>query len=266
MALSLDMQRREQHRLALRPGLRLDPMLEQGKTIPEEETDAVIRAVLTENTGTQRDGATRTHLSRPEGRRALPDLATQGEMRERAPRRALVREAEEARRTRQVAPPVDHPAAPAQDQNGIHGVGYDAPAAQQGEDTTKQRDIRKWMRVAVLGVVALIVVLRPLTVLLAVLTVFWVAVIGIIALGRGNVGDGFGVLYRGLRRRDGDRAERFRMRLDRLAERWDGVLDRIPGTWADCLALPDFSEAALDPDMAFDGPDPFDRLERDPQS
>lgn len=37
------------------------------------------------------------------------------------------------------------------------------------------------------------------------------------------------------------RAARLVARLDRLAERWDGVLDRLPESWAERFALPSFA-------------------------
>ncbi|QYX57730.1 hypothetical protein K1T73_04900 [Roseovarius sp. SCSIO 43702] len=251
MALSHDLLEQERYRRSLRPGLRLDPMHEPGKDIPEVETDAVIRAILTEEPAGAERPEKRTPLSRLRGRRALPDLNTQDEMRKRAPRRALVRAVEE---TVAASRETD-------DETTAEAEGAAAPRERVATRDGKGASRRKWLRPALAGALLLALILRPGTVFLVALALAWLVVVAIIALGRGSVAEGFGVIYRAMKARDAARAERFRVRMDHLAERWDGVLDAVPGDWADGFALPDFSRAALDPDaVAMSRPDPFERL------
>ena len=132
------------------------------------------------------------------------------------------------------------------------------------DESASRTGKREWIKPALLAGLVGAVILRPGAVLLAAFAAFWMVVIGLITIGRGSVADGFGVIYRRMKARNPVRVERFRVRMDIWAERWDRVLDMVPGDWADGLAMPDFSRGALDPDAAAaQRPDPFERLAKD---
>ncbi|MFU1477446.1 hypothetical protein ACM25N_06955 [Roseovarius sp. C7] len=128
------------------------------------------------------------------------------------------------------------------------------------------RDDRQpaWLRpVAYVGL-ALLLAVWPMFLVLILALAVWSFVMFVALVGKGSFHEAFGRLYRWLKARRPDRAETLRQRMDRLAERVDGWLDRLPNSWAERLALPDFSASALDPDDTGDLPDPFERLVRDP--
>ncbi|MGK7753983.1 MULTISPECIES: hypothetical protein [unclassified Roseovarius] len=107
------------------------------------------------------------------------------------------------------------------------------------------------------AVVAALVLYRPLMVPLAALLLVWLVLIAYLSLGPDRWGEIIGGAWHRLHARNPELAERVRQRADRFAEKFDRLLDWLPASWAERLALPDFS-GADDPDE--NRPDPFDRL------
>ncbi len=107
------------------------------------------------------------------------------------------------------------------------------------------------------GVVAALVLYRPLMVPLVALLLVWLVLIAYLTLGPDRWGEIIGGAWQRLHARKPELAERIRQRADRFAEKFDRVLDWLPDSWAERLALPDFSGAQEGED---DRPDPFDRL------
>ncbi|MAO27099.1 MAG: hypothetical protein CMN15_07900, partial [Roseovarius sp.] len=122
----------------------------------------------------------------------------------------------------------------------------------------------RWLRPVAYAGFALLVLVWPMFLVLWLALAVWGFVMFVAIVGKGSFHEAFGRLYRWLKARRPDRAELMRRRMDRLAERVDGWLDRLPSSWAERLALPDFSAAALDPDDVGDLPDPFEKLTRAP--
>lgn len=104
---------------------------------------------------------------------------------------------------------------------------------------------------------AALVLYRPLLVPLIVLLLIWVVVIAYLTVGPDRWGEIISAGWHRLHARRPEMAERLRARADVFAERFDHVLDWLPESWADRLALPDFSGTSHHQDNA---PDPFDRL------
>ena len=107
------------------------------------------------------------------------------------------------------------------------------------------------------AVVAALVLYRPLMVPLVALLLVWLVLIAYLTLGPDRWGEIVGGAWQRLHARKPELAERVRHRADRFAEKFDRLLDRLPDSWAERLALPDFSGAQEGDD---DRPDPFDRL------
>ena len=255
MPFALETYSKDAHARALRPGLRLDPMDGQGANISDEDTDAIIRAVLSE-------GADTAAVPRgPARRRALPAIAPQDEYANaRRRRRRSVRP--EPPKTAAEAPPepeqLERAATHMQTSYGIYAEVPDAPGA-VAERPARAGD-RRWMRPAVIGAFVAAAILRPWLVLLPLFLGFWAVTLFVAFLGGGSFGEGFGRVYRWMKARNAARAERMRARMDGLAIRVDDLIDRVPGGFLDALALPDFSDAALDPQIGEGRPDPFTRL------
>ena len=107
------------------------------------------------------------------------------------------------------------------------------------------------------AVVAGLVIYRPLMVPLVVLLLVWLVLIAYLTLGPDRWGEILGGAWQRLHARKPDLAQRIRPRADRFAEKFDRLLDWLPDSWAERLALPAFSGAQEGDD---DRPDPFDRL------
>jgi hypothetical protein len=106
-------------------------------------------------------------------------------------------------------------------------------------------------------VVAGLVLYRPLMVPLVALLLVWLVLIAYLTLGPDRWGEIIGGAWQRLHARKPELADRVRQRADRFAEKFDRVLDWLPASWADRLALPDFSAQA---EAEENLPDPFDRL------
>ena len=264
MLKTLDTYNKTKHADALLPGLRLDPMNGHGKAIADEDTDAVIRGILTEDAQ-----AAPAAPSLPRGearRRALPAIEAQDQFADPKARRQAGRPVREI--PQNTAPqkgvktaPVqvaDTSVAPKAVANGIYPEDNEASEA----DAPAGKD-RRWVKPAIIGAVVAAALLRPWLILLPLFLAFWGVIITVTLMGGGSFGDGFARIYRWTKERNPARAERLRARMDRIAMRVDDVIDRVPGGALDALALPDFSDAALDPRVGEGLPDPFERLAGD---
>ena len=116
------------------------------------------------------------------------------------------------------------------------------------------RPKRKHLLLAALG---LVMILRPLLLPIVVFVTFWLGWIVYLTLGPERCAEIWGGLWARFAQRHPTRAERLHRRADAFAERFDRLLDRLPESWAERLALPDLSPPPAD---APDRPDPFDRL------
>ena len=256
MPFALETYSKDAHARALRPGLRLDPMDGQGAKISDEDTDAIIRAVLTE-------GAETAAVPRgPTRRRALPAIAPQDEYATARRRRRARPVRSETSKPAAEAPPepeqLELAATHMQADYGIYAEVPDAPGA-EAERQAGAGD-RRWLRPAIIGAFVAAAILRPWLVLLPLFLGFWAVTLFVAFLGGGSFGEGFGRIYRWMKARNAARAERMRARMDGLAIRVDDLIDRVPGGFLDALALPDFSDGALDPQIGEGRPDPFTRL------
>ena len=113
-----------------------------------------------------------------------------------------------------------------------------------------------------LALCLLVVVLRPMLVLGLFVLGLSVVLITYLTLGPDRVAEICSAYWHWLAERRPKLAEAIRQRADRFALGWDRMLDWLPETWADRLALPDFS-APFDPDAQDDAPNPFDRLTKE---
>lgn len=113
----------------------------------------------------------------------------------------------------------------------------------------------------VLGVLVLLVIWKPGLVLAVVMAPVILMVIAYLTVGHDRIAEISADRWRRFEARWPKRAERLRKRADALALTWDTVLDRLPESWAERLALPDVSRSgglSLD-----DAPDPFERLAKE---
>jgi len=108
----------------------------------------------------------------------------------------------------------------------------------------------------------LVVLLWPVTSLVTVFAVILSVVIAYVTLGPDRWMEILSDRYDQLRDTNPERADALRRAGDRFAERFDRVLDHLPASWADRLALPDMT--ALER-VQEERPDPFERLAREPR-
>lgn len=234
MTVSHDMQSMQAYSRALRPGLHLEPLESSGQAVSDEETDAIIRQILTESAPPRRRGV----LPRA-GRDKLPDIAPQEELLRRPPTPRQARaETQGAEAPAPALDPVLYPA-----------------------ETRAPRDrARLIRRLAALAVLGGFVWMWPWAIPLTLFVMLWIAVIVCATVGSDWIGRSVLRAWLWLDGRDPARAERLRARADALALRLDRVLDRLPERWTAGLYLPDFSRAALVPGEAEERPDPFARI------
>jgi len=256
MPFALETYSKDAHARALRPGLRLDPMDGHGAQISDEDTDAVIRAVLSEGAGSAAvpRGPTR--------RRALPAIAPQDEYATaRRRRRTRTVRSETSKPAAEALPESERPELAASNMQAEYAIYAEVPDVPGTEPEREARTgDRRWLRPAIIGAFVAAAILRPWLVLLPLFLGFWAVTLFVAFLGDGSFGEGFGRIYRWMKERNPARAERLRARMDGLAMRVDDLIDRVPGGFLDALALPDFSDAALDPQIGEGRPDPFTRL------
>ncbi|MEO1139934.1 MAG: hypothetical protein AAFW87_10805 [Pseudomonadota bacterium] len=119
------------------------------------------------------------------------------------------------------------------------------------------RNYRPTRKHIALAVLAGLMVYRPLLVPLVILLVFWLVLIAYLTIGPDRWGEILTNAWLRLSASRPELAERIRKRADVFAVKFDKFLDRLPESWADRLALPDFSVKL---DGEDDRPDPFDRL------
>lgn len=145
-----------------------------------------------------------------------------------------------------------------------------APVTPPAPETAAPKSARKpwrlplWLRAyrptkkhVAWAVVAGLVLYRPFMVPLVALLLVWLVLIAYLTLGPDRWGEIIGGAWQRLHARKPELADRVRQRADRFAEKFDRMLDWLPDSWADRLALPDFSAQA---EAEEDRPDPFDRL------
>ncbi len=141
-----------------------------------------------------------------------------------------------------------------------------APEETDSETGTRRRrgprGLRQgWLGRVLIGLSALVVFYTwPWIIPTLIIGAIWLGLIVFIFVGMERIAAGVLWFYRWLEGRAPRRAERLRAGADRLAVRLDSLFDRLPGRWTEGLYMPDFSREALIDDDKDDAPDPFDRL------
>ncbi|MFK7938534.1 MAG: hypothetical protein AB8B82_04085 [Roseovarius sp.] len=113
--------------------------------------------------------------------------------------------------------------------------------------------------IAIAGFV-LVMVLRPWLIPGILFVTFWVGLIAWLTVGPDRMMEIISNGWDRLSARNPAMAERMRQRGDAFALRFDAMLDRLPDSWAEKLALPDMSKPVhADKDLD-NAPDPFEKL------
>jgi len=163
--------------------------------------------------------------------------------------------------------PDDAPVAPAHDPRfppippADDGPVQTAPRA-GGFLTRRIERIKAWRptrRQIIWAAVILFVWLRPGLVFGTLFVLTAIGLLAYVGFGPEKSQAAIARVYHAYLRRFPERGERLRRRLDRIATRVDGLLDRLPDSWTSGLYTPDFS-APEERDNDENGPDPFDRL------
>lgn len=109
-------------------------------------------------------------------------------------------------------------------------------------------------------IIALVFILRPWLIPGLIFLGFWVGLIVYLTAGPDRLEHWFQSVWAFLERKSPERANRLRQRADAIALRLDSLLDKLPDSWAEKLALPDFANSSTSASAFDDRPDPFDRL------
>jgi len=250
MPLTHDLHPSDLHKLALRPGLRLEPLESAGGEIPDEETDAVIRQTLD----------MQISQVQPRGRDALPDIESQSRL------DALRKRKRASKQKKPAIVPETVPEIVPDEGNDFADQADRTPADMSAElpqsDGVKMKERRAWIKPAVISALCVIFLFRPIWVIAPVFILFWGGLILFALVGAERLSR----LYCWYAERRPERAEKLRRRADALAMKFDAILDRLPGRWAEVLSLPDFSRSALDPDSDDERPDPFSKIAAEARS
>jgi len=108
---------------------------------------------------------------------------------------------------------------------------------------------------------ALLLIWKPGLVLAVIGVPVILAVIAYLTVGHERIAEISAVSWRKFQARRPKRAETLRAKADALALQWDMLLDHLPESWAERLALPDLSGS--NGTTLQDAPDPFERLARE---
>lgn len=238
------------HVHGLRSGMRLTPLQSRGAKLTEAETDDIIARTLAED-------------RQREARAAMPAIASQEELSGLAGRIA--------RQASRVQDEADARLSAVTVQHGGRRQGPEPNHAHSPpiEDLTGRRRIQLphlpvWPRRAIVTAVMLGVAWVWPGFVISVIFAAGLMMLGcILALGSDSASGALIRIYHWRHARQPERAERMRLRLDRLAMRVDTILDRLPERWTTGLYMADFSREALLPDEHGDAPDPFDKLRVD---
>lgn len=111
-----------------------------------------------------------------------------------------------------------------------------------------------------IGAFVIVMILRPWLIPGILFVTFWVGLIAWLTLGPDRMLEWAGNAWDRLSTRNPDLAERLRQRGDAFALRFDAMLDKLPDSWAEKLALPDMSRPLeVEKDLS-KAPDPFEKL------
>ncbi len=112
----------------------------------------------------------------------------------------------------------------------------------------------------IIAAFVLVMILRPWLIPGLLFVTFWVGLIAWLTLGPDRVTEWFVSMWDRLSQRNPAMAEKLRQRGDAFALKFDALLEKLPSSWAEKLALPDMSNPVKpDVDLAAE-PDPFDKL------
>lgn len=156
-------------------------------------------------------------------------------------------------------------------------VGQDTPApaasrsvktrvqtrhAKPGADNLKDRILsyRPTRKHILIGAFVIVMVMRPWLIPGLLFVTFWVGLIAWLTLGPDRIMEWIGNAWDKLSTRNPDLAERLRQRGDAFALRFDAMLDKLPDSWAEKLALPDMSRPIQAEKDLSNEPDPFEKL------
>lgn len=126
---------------------------------------------------------------------------------------------------------------------------FEEPATEEATPKAKRawrfkNPVKRWHVAIVLSVVTLVV--APKLVLFTALFALLMLVMVFYIAGAEQIWRGVVLALHDLAETDPRRAARIRMRLDRVADRWDRILDRFPAGSVDALYMPDFQALSLD--------------------
>jgi len=208
-----------------------EPIPGQPQHATDEETMSVIRAVLTE-------------AEEPEPTRKATRTARRADKAQGAQSRAFVEKTTEPNPRRraddlpplQACPPEDPPIARARPMAKAAGVAVWAVSA----ITRPVRAFRPTTRHLALASLALLIALRPHWFVISGVAVIAIVVGAFLIIGSDRIWRMVLAYLNRTEVRNPARAARLRVRLDRFAWRWDGILDWFPDGMADALYMPDF--------------------------
>ncbi|WP_371225955.1 hypothetical protein [Roseovarius sp. 2305UL8-3] len=186
-----------------------------------KSADELIRAVMSDQ-------------KRVVSRNALPDL-------EPVPEEIDPREAKRARKILAAAQKGKHPGL--RDRISSRITGY-----------------RPRVKHILLAALALVMFFRPWLIPGLLFVAFWVVLVAYLTMGHDRMVEIISNGWDRFVKRYPKRAERLRQRADRFALKFDAMLDRLPDSWAEKLALPDLSQPSKPDESLDERPDPFDRL------
>jgi hypothetical protein len=123
------------------------------------------------------------------------------------------------------------------------------------------RGIRLGRGAVMAMLLVLLVIWKPGLVLTLIGVPVVLAAIAYLTVGHDRIAEISAESWRKFEARRPKRAETLRAKADALALKWDMLLDHLPESWAERLALPDLS--ASNGTTLRDAPDPFERLARE---
>lgn len=102
--------------------------------------------------------------------------------------------------------------------------------------------------------------LKPVAIIISILMVLWIVIGAYLAFGTERIHGFIARRFVRFEAKQPDRAREVRVRADALANKVEAALDKMPGTWADDIYLPDFLGDTMRPMPEKMRIDPFDRL------
>lgn len=124
-------------------------------------------------------------------------------------------------------------------------------------------ELVQYAKLAALVVVALIIFFKPWVLPLVLFVLVWLSLILFLVLGGARISELMQAGWRGYALRRPEASARMLARLQRAADRADGLLARLPEKWADGIYTPDLGRSAIEQSAAAEAElaeDPFEKL------